>query len=174
MINIIIRNIIIFFVVFILQLVVLNHINLTNLDLNPMLYVLIILTLPFETPGWLLLLIAFSCGLTMDIFTDSLGVHSSACVFMAFLRPFILQVLSPRDGYESGQVPVLSHFGFAWYFRYSAILIFTHHLIFYFMEVFSFNNFFVTIWYTLLTSVFTLIFILLSQLFIFTRKKRRI
>jgi hypothetical protein len=47
------------------------------------------------------LITAFLLGITVDMFVDTPGVHTSASVFMAFVRPFVLRILAPRDGYET-------------------------------------------------------------------------
>ena len=99
-------------------------------------------------------------------------MHSSATVFMAFLRPYVLKVISPRDGYESETLPNLRFYGVAWYIRYASILVFSHHLFLFYIEVFKFSNFFITFVRVILNSIFTLILILISQYF-FRKDLRR-
>lgn len=112
--NFIVKNIIRFIVLLLLQVMVFNNIQLSGF-LNPYLYVLFILLLPFETPPWLLLVLSFFMGLSVDVFSNTLGIHASACVFMGFLRPFILNYISVRDNYESDIEKGLYVYGFSWF-----------------------------------------------------------
>src|SRR5210317_1682358 len=64
--------------------------------LNIFIYPLFLMLLPLRTPLSLLLLIGFFIGLSVDAVYDSLGIHASASVFMAYMRPRTLKWLSPR------------------------------------------------------------------------------
>lgn len=151
-----------------LQVYILNNIQLSGF-VNPYMYVLFILLLPFETPGWLLLMLGFTLGLIIDVFTNTPGMHASATLFMAFLRPMILGFIAPRDGYEPGTFPRIYYYGFKWFFQYSAPLILAHHLFLFYIEVFRFSDFFLTLWRVILSSIFTIFLVVISQYFIFRR-----
>lgn len=168
MIKIIFRNIIRFIVLILLQVWVLNNIQL-NGYINPYMYVLFILLLPFETPKWLILILAFSLGLVVDMFSNTPGIHASASVFMAFFRPFVLQSISPRDGFETGTFPRVHYYGIKWFFKYTLLLVFLHHLFLFTVEVFNFYNFHLTLWRTVLSTLFSTLLILISQLIIFRK-----
>lgn len=153
------------FVAFVLiQVLLLNNLQLSAF-MNPYIYVLFIITLPFSTPRWLLLILGFITGLTVDIFMNTWGIHASATVFMAFLRPFILSSFSPRDGYDPGTLPVPADYGLGWFFKYSAIMVTTHHLFLFFVEAFSMADFFLILWKSLLSALASMIFIFIAMLF---------
>ena len=158
------RYLISFTLLVFLQVFILNNIQFSGY-INPYIYILFILVLPFETPNWALLIIAFLLGLTIDIFSSTIGMHCSATVLMAFMRPYILKVMSPRDGYESETSPQLKHYCTAWFIKYSAILIFIHHFVLFYVEVFRFSSFFTTFVRVVLSSIFTIILVLISQYF---------
>jgi len=162
------RNIIRFIVLVLVQILVLNNIQVSGY-IVPYFYVLFILLLPFETPGWLLLLSAFALGITVDLFSQTPGMHASATVFMAFLRPWILEMSAPRDGYEPGTFPRLYYYGFQWFLRYTVILVLAHHFVLFYIEVFRFSEFFSTLLRVLLSSLFSVILIVLSQYFIYRK-----
>lgn len=168
MIKIIFRNILRFIVLVLLQVWVLNNIQLSGY-INPYMYVLFILLLPFETPKWLILILAFSLGLAVDMFSNTPGIHASASVFMAFFRPFVLQSISPRDGFETGTFPRVHYYGIKWFFKYTLLLVFLHHLFLFTVEVFNFHNFHLTLWRTVLSTLFSTLLILISQLIIFRK-----
>ncbi|MFH1005857.1 MAG: rod shape-determining protein MreD [Bacteroidota bacterium] len=123
MIHDIFRNIIRFFFLVLFQVLILNNIGLLGY-VNPFLYVLFILMLPFTTPNWLILVLAFVLGISIDMFSDTGGIHAAASVMMAYMRPFILKLISPRDGYDMSLHPTFQYFGFSWFLSYSGILVF--------------------------------------------------
>ncbi|NJK85386.1 MAG: hypothetical protein HC906_04865 [Bacteroidales bacterium] len=75
---------------------------------------------------------------------DTLGMHTVASVSMAFLRPLALNIVSPRDGYDSGTKPGILFFGIPWFLKYAGLLVFAHHFILFYTEVFHFGSFFIT------------------------------
>ncbi|MFC2080762.1 rod shape-determining protein MreD [Bacteroidota bacterium] len=162
------RNIIRFVILVLLQVLVLDNIQISG-HIVPHFYVLFILLMPFETPNWLLLLTAFALGLSVDMFNHTLGMHAAATVFMASLRPYMLRISAPRDGYEPGTYPRLFYYGFQWFLRYTVILVLAHHFVLFYIEVFRFAEFFSTLLRVLLSSLFSVILIMLSQYFIYRK-----
>ena len=71
-----------------LQVVVLNEV-LFSAYINPFLYVILIISLPLKTPKWFLLIYAFLLGFSIDLFSGSLGFHSTATILIAFAKPYI-------------------------------------------------------------------------------------
>lgn len=162
------KNLLRFVLLIFIQVAILNNIQLSGF-LNPYLYILFILLLPFETPNWLLLVLSFILGLSIDVFSNTIGMHASACVFMAFLRPYILNYLSVRDEYEIGTTPEIHHYGFAWFLKYTMLLVLAHHGFLFFVEMFSFTNFSETIVRIIFSSFFTVILIIISQFLVFKK-----
>ena len=69
-----------------IQVVILNNVQLGTF-INPFLYVLFLLTLPVNMPRLALLPIAMVTGLVIDMFQNTPGMHASACLVMAYMRP---------------------------------------------------------------------------------------
>lgn len=157
-----------FFFLVLLQVLVLNNIQWSGY-LNPYLYVWFILMLPFSTPNWLLLVFSFILGFSIDSFTNTWGMHASACVLMGFVRPYLLKFIAPRDGYETASRPIIKDFGLEWVVKYSLILIFIHHFALFFIEDFSFSMFFYTLLRVVLSSLFTFVLVIISQFLIYKR-----
>lgn len=170
MLNIIARNIVGFIVLVLLQVLVLNNIQFSGY-INPMLYVLFLLLLPFEISKPFLLILAFVLGLTIDMFTNTMGMHAAASVFMGLLRPFILKYIEPRGGYDHESSPSIKEFGITWYLSYAGILVLLHHIVLFYIEVFKFDEFLSTLYRVVLSAIFTLILIVISQYLIFGNKK---
>ncbi|MCW3784982.1 rod shape-determining protein MreD [Plebeiibacterium sediminum] len=171
MISLIPRYIFNFFFFIFLQVLILNKIEFSGY-INPYLYVLFILTLPFETPGWLLLVLASILGVSIDIFSNTPGMHMAAILLMAYLRRFVLMRISPREGYEVGTLPIPSFYGFPWFFKYAGILVVIHHLFYFFIESFSFSNIIEVFGKTIFSSVFTLILMAITLLFTYQKRNR--
>lgn len=144
------------------QVFILNNVQLSGY-INPYLYILFILLLPFETPKWLLLIFAFIQGLTIDMFVQTPGIHAAACVFMAYLRPFIASTISSKKDYEPGIQPSIQDLGFAWFLSYAGILTLAHHFVLFFAEVFQFSEFFITLQRIIYSTIVTLFLIIISQ-----------
>lgn len=169
MINTILRNIIRFILLVLLQVLVIKNIELGKF-INPFIYVLFIIALPFETPKWLLLLSGFVLGISIDMFYDTMGLHAAAGVFMAFIRPSILNLFSPREGYEFGTQPTIQYLGVPWFVSYSGILILLHHFVLFYLEIFRFSEFLHTLMRVVISSIFTLLLVIITQ-YLFNRKK---
>lgn len=168
MIKIYLRNIVRFLTLVLIQVLVFDNIELSGY-INPYIYILFILLLPFETPNWLLLILAFLLGMSIDLFTMTPGLHAAATVFTAFLRPFILKNFSPRDGYEPGTFPRIAYYGFNWFAKYSLILVMTHHFILFSLEIFRLSDIFLILSKTILSGIISTFFIVISQYFIYRR-----
>ena len=171
MINEIIRNIIRFITLVLVQVLIIKNIELGRF-INPFIYVLFIIALPFETPKWLLLFSGFLLGITIDMFYDTAGMHASACLLMAYIRPGVLKLFSPREGYEFGIQPSIQYLGIPWFLSYSGILIVLHHLVLFYIEIFRFNEFFSTFFRVIISSIFTMLLVVITQYF-FHRKKEQ-
>jgi hypothetical protein len=153
-----------------IQVAVLNNIQWSGY-VNPYLYVLFILLLPVKFPKIPALFLAFILGVTIDMFTNTIGMHAAATVFMAFTRPFVLKLFAPRDGYDTDAVPGIRELGMQWWIAYSSVLVFVHHFALFYIEVFRFNEFFSTLQRALLSCIATVVLILISM-FLSGKSKR--
>lgn len=101
-------------------------------------YPLFIMLLPLRMSKSLLILLAFFMGIMVDIFYDSPGVHASASVFTAFIRPVFLKILEPDGGYPIQAIPSKHYFGIVWFIQYAAYMLGTHILFYFTVEAFTF------------------------------------
>ena len=162
MINTILRFGLIFIILILLQVLLFNNIQFSGY-VNPYVYIMFILLLPVEIPSWLLLLLSFVTGLIMDFFSGSPGMHSSATILAGFVRPYVLRAISPRDGYEPGSDPSMLTYGFTWFLSYTLLIVLVHHTALFYLEVFRFAEFFRTLLRVLLSSLFSITFILFIE-----------
>jgi hypothetical protein len=131
----------------------------------PFLYVVFILALPFEAPSWLVLILGFALGISIDAFTSTMGMHTGATVVMAFCRAYLLKLVSPRGGYDFNAKPNVQFMGLRWYLLYAFILVLFHHLFLFYVESFKITQFFYTFGRAISSTIFTMALILIVQLF---------
>lgn len=165
------KNIIRFIALLLFQVLVLHNLNL-GAYIYPAFYVYFVLLLPFETRGWVLLTSAFMLGLSVDIFTNTIGLNAAATVFMAFFRPAVIQLLTANKSYEPGMVPGIRDAGFGWFFIYSLLLIAAHHTMLFFLEAFGFHDFSQTVIRIAYSSSVTLGLVMFAQLLFHKGAKR--
>ncbi len=139
--NVIVANIFRFLGLVILQVLVLRSINLGGADFNYIsiiIYPLFLILLPLRTPHSLLVLLGFVLGFFVDVFYDTYGVHASASVFTAFIRPYILAIYEPKGGYNINYSPTKHRFGINWFLIYAATLLFLHLFFYFSVDAFTF------------------------------------
>jgi len=162
-----------FVVLILVQALVLHNIELGVFSsyFNAFLYILFILMLPYDIPNWLLLTLSFLLGISLDIFLDTLGMHASSCVVIAFLRPWILKLLASRDEYEFRNKPNIYIMGFNWFLYYGFLLALIHHFWFYLVEDFRLVEIHIVLMKAVCSAIFTTILIICSQYLMNKQKK---
>ena len=110
------QNILRFIFLILLQVFILDNIQFMGY-INPMIYVLFILSLPVRFPKWALLILAFIMGLIIDVFSNTAGMHSFALVFAAFLRTPVINIFTSIDE-GSNPTPSFHTFGVSAYVKY--------------------------------------------------------
>ena len=145
-----------------LQVLVLNQI-LFYAYINPFLYVILIITLPLKTPKWFLLIYAFFLGFLIDLFSSSLGFHSTATILIAFLKPFISKITIPHNILGDTDKITLKKIGNKAYITFSILLILIHNSCLFIIEHLNFNM--AIAGKILASSIITLIIVLIAQLF---------
>ncbi|OHX67003.1 hypothetical protein [Flammeovirga pacifica] len=151
--------------------------NLTFFEGNVMIfpYVAFLVLLPFGANNMKLLNIAFAMGLIMDIFYDSIGIHSAACVGMAFTRYQIMKVTAPSSGYDLSDVPLIGQMGFGSFVTFVIPQVLIHHILLFCIEAADWGFMPKALLRAFLSSIATLLIILAIQ-YLFYRgfSKRRI
>jgi len=168
------KNIIRFAFFILVQAFVLDNVPLLHQFIKPYVYFIFILWLPFSLSRVWLMVVAFIFGLTMDYFTGSPGLHAAPCVLIAYLRPFILNVLLPQEKTEVSYIePTIGNIGISRYFIYVAVLCFVHNFYLVFIEWMRFGNFLFFIGKVLSTTAISILLDAAVEL-LFLRKARYI
>ncbi len=167
-----VKNIVRFILLILFQVYVLDKIHLHKM-VTPYIYFLFILWMPFKLPrGWQMIL-AFLLGFTLDAFRHNPGFHASACVLIAYLRPFFINILIPQEGADTNyeEPSTKSMGGFLPYMVYAGILTFLHHGWLSMLEAWQIGDFWYFIGKTFLSTLVSLLLIIITEL-LFSRKQQ--
>jgi hypothetical protein len=136
-------------------------------------YLGFLLFLPISTSIVVQLLLSFAMGLTIDIFYDTGGLHAAAAVLLGFVRPWVLRLLTPRDGYDSSDTVNVHQMGWQWFGVYMSLLVLLHHAAFFLLELGSFRHIGLTLGKMLVSALFTSLALLIVQLLFFPVRRGR-
>lgn len=161
-----------FFALFIIQAYILNQLEI-GFGIQLMVYPLFIMLLPFDLGLIYLMLLAFGMGIMIDAVSNTYGLHTSSLVFFAYLRPFIMKLFSPRDGYEKVREGNIFEMGSRWFIYVFGGLLAIHHFWFFLLEVFRLDEVLFILRKTILSVPLSyLLCYLLQALFISKPKER--
>lgn len=146
------------------QVLILDQINFgtLNIYIAPIIIGTSILIFPISWRGPRLLLIGFIIGLILDAFHNTLGINSSAMLMIAFLRPYILILISPREGFEPIFSPNITALPLGKYLIYSSLLFLSFYLTYFAFESFNYQA---TLTVVLKAISSTIVAIILSALY---------
>lgn len=127
-----------FIVLVLLQVLVLNNMHIAGYA-TPYLYVYLILKFNSGISRNELMLWGFFLGLTIDMFSNTPGMNAAATVLLAFARPSILRLFSPRDNFEDF-VPSFKTIGISPFIKYTVAGVLLQTSVLLLIESFSFFN----------------------------------
>lgn len=164
------KNIIRFILFIVVQVYIFNKVPPVHQFVKPYICFLFILWLPFNIGRAPLMFIAFLFGLTFDYFSGTPGLHTMPCVLIAYLRPFLLNLLIPQETTQlSFAEPSAKSMGWASYATYILILTFMHTVLLVFLEWMEFGDFLFFIGKVTATTALSLVLIFITEM-LFSRK----
>ncbi len=153
---------ILFVVLLLLQVMLFDNLNI-SLYVYPLVYISFIILLPSGISGVWLLLLALLMGLGVDVFSGTPGINTIATVFVAWVRPGLLsKILGPDEAREMS-IPNIARMGRGRFFRYAAIMVVMHALVFFALETLSWRYFGFVLLRTVVGSLVTLVFLYFCQ-----------
>jgi len=163
------------YVLFLLiQIIILNEIPPIHQFITPYIYFLFLLWLPFGTSRLGLTLLGFVYGYSLDLFTNTPGLHAAACTLIGYIRPTILNLLLAQEATEElNREPSIGTMGWGPYLIYVFILTFIHHFYLVLLEWLQFGNFTYFIGKVVATTIMSMLLILLPELITNRRKLKR-
>ena len=149
-----------------IQILILNEILFLSY-INPYLYIILIIVLPYKTPKWFLIIYAFFLGFSIDIFSGTLGMHSFASVLIAFCKNSIAKITIPHNIVEQGDELIMQKIGVKSFLTYTFLITLIHLSTLFFLE--HLNLEFKMLFKILLSVITTTILISITQLFFFKK-----
>jgi rod shape-determining protein MreD len=170
--SILLKNIFRFIFFILVQAYILDKVPPLHQYVKPILYFLFILWLPFSINRNALMIIAFLFGLCMDNFTGTPGLHAIPAVLVAYLRPFLLNLLLPKETTEQSYFePSITSLGGMPYFVYILFLTFLHNASLVLIEWLQFGDFVFFIGKVAATTAISLLLIFVTEM-LFPRKAK--
>ncbi len=119
-----------------LQALIFNKISLFGVAV-PVVFIYVIIKLPINISALWLLTISFLLGLSVDIFSDTYGMHALACTIVSFIRPKIFSLYVSYSNDYASEAPSLRSLGTWLYVRYSLTFIALYCVVLYLIESMS-------------------------------------
>ena len=156
-----------FLFVIITQVFILNNIQFSGY-INPYYYIIFILTIPLGTNRGFFLIQSFLIGFIIDVFSNTYGLHSFACVLASYIQLLLKnKINNSKEGEES---LVIINFPMERFIFISVIFISIHHFTLFFLETFSLKSILKTLTTTISSGVFTLLLLTIHKVFISNKR----
>ena len=150
------------------QLLLLENVQLFGY-LNPYYYPILVLLWPVKWNRALSLVVAFGLGMIMDLFENSGGLHTSALVLLAYVRPYLLQSLVAR-AVEEGLSVNLSSLGPTKFIAFTTMGLFVFHFWLFLLEAFAWSEFFWVLIRSLVSTAVSAAMVYATQLLMVTKE----
>lgn len=145
--------------------------------LKPQFYILFILMLPINLNRNFTVLISFITGLVMDMFCNTYGLHASACLVLALVRPILLDRLFQSKLKENNKTltPSLSVLGVRSFLIYTLICTIIYNIYFYIIKVWSFqpSKLFFTFMNIVVGIIISMVLFFIAQAFFVSRGRKK-
>ena len=109
--NNLVKNIVRLAALILVQVFVLDKIVIHQM-ITPYIYFVFILWLPFRINRSILMIVSFFLGATLDSFRHNPGFHAAACVLIAYIRPFVVNLMIPQEGSETNYDAIIVNSNF--------------------------------------------------------------
>lgn len=143
-----------YIVVMILQVLLFDQLQLLGVC-HPYIYILCLLMMPITLSHSADMIIGAVVGLIMDIFCNSLGVHTAACIFIMFIRPYLIGAIVNDKDRLNEQIS-LRALGMEALLRYVVILVVVHHLMVFLLAAWSWAHIGFVLLETIVSSLVTI------------------
>ena len=138
----------------ILQVLLFDQLQLLGVC-HPYIYVLCLLMMPITLSHSADMIIGAVVGLIMDIFCNSMGIHTAACIFIMFIRPYLIGAIVNDKDRLNEQISLRS-LGMEALLRYVVILLVIHHLIVFLLAAWNWAHIGFVLVETLVSSLVTI------------------
>ncbi len=148
------KQLIRYIIVMVLQVLLFNQLQLWGVC-HPYIYVLCLLMMPITLPHSASMLIGGGAGLIMDVFCNSLGVHTAACILLMFIRPYLIGLIVNDKDRLNEQIS-LRAIGMEALIKYVVIMVVIHHLTVFLLAAWSWQHIGFVLMETFVSSLITI------------------
>ena len=133
--------------------------------IKPMPYILLFFNLPVSTNKIGILIGAFFFGLTIDVLGGSIGMHSAACVCLAYSKHHLDSYFLDENSLQLQGLNRMheEYKGWQWFYIYVFGLTFIHHLFFFIFDYFIWSAILTIIWVSFCSSAVSTLLIRLFR-----------
>lgn len=147
-----------YIIVMLLQILLFDQLQLWG-ACHPYIYVACLLMMPITLPHSADMIIGAVIGLIMDIFCNSMGVHTASCILLMFVRPYLLGVIINDKDRLNEQISLRS-VGMEAFIKYTVILVLLHHLTVFSLAAWSWTHIGFVLLETVISSIVTILIII--------------
>ena len=145
-------------VIMLLQVLLFDQLQLWGIC-HPYIYVLCLLMMPITLSHSADMLIGAAAGLIMDIFCNSLGIHTAGCILIMFIRPYLLGAIVNDKDRLNEQIS-LHAVGMEALIKYVVILVVLHHFVIFSLAAWSWCHLGFVLMETIVSSIITIAIIM--------------
>ncbi len=165
--------ILLYIVMVLAQVIIFNHLCLFNVAI-PLAFIYFILRLPVSLGINWVMTVSFIMGLTIDIFSDTLGMNALACTLLAVMRLPVLRLYFPREEDLTDPRPSTKSLGLGVYIKYAMSMSVIYCTLFFIIEAFTFFNPLKLVLRIVTSSLLTFLFLLCIDSLITRRSEKRL
>ncbi len=154
-----------------MQVLLFNNIGISTYVVANV-YIAFIILLPIGAGKWVLLLSGLACGIAIDAFSGTAGLHTMSALWLAFVRNNTLLLFAGKDEIEMGGIPNSYRLGFGKFAKYCLAAVLLFHLFFFTAEEMSFHRYYIVLLRTVLSSLVSAVVIYFVQLLFFKTTQR--
>lgn len=129
-----------FIVLVLVQVLICNNILLFNVAI-PFVFIYFIIVLSLNTGLNILMTLSFLLGFMVDLFSDTLGLNSLACIILSVVKKPVFYAYMPKEDKYINAIPSIESMGWPNYLKFVITMSAIFCILVFGIEFFSFASF---------------------------------
>lgn len=154
--------ILLFIALSLVQIFLLNNL-VAGSFLCPLIYVAFLILMRLDTMPIVMLACGLAMGSLMDLTMGVAGINTIATLLIAFLRPTLIRLVSPREEWREDGVPSPERMGQSLFWSYLVVMVLLHHTVFFSLEALSWGHLLRTVIRILVSSAASILLVWLTE-----------
>lgn len=152
-----------FVLLVLLQVFIINDVDFYGY-VDPYIYILFIITYPLDRNLLMFFVVSFMLGLSIDILSNSGGIHATSSLLVASLRRPIYWVIIGA-AQDKAQDNIMENMNYRKFISIMTIMVLIHHFCIFFLAIFSITHFTDMLFRTIFSSAITALILSILGLF---------